>query len=78
MAVGILPEPGSKRGPCESKCKHRDCAQTRQMAAEPCRFCQKAIGYDAGFVRARLTGSLAHVSCADEAVGRNDARLGEF
>lgn len=78
MAVGVLPKPGSKLGPCKTECKHRDCAQSRAMAAEACRFCGKPIGYDDGFLRARLSGALAHAVCVDEAVERNDARLGEF
>ena len=78
MAAGILPKPGSKLGPCVETCKHRDCAQTKQDAAQPCRFCQKAIGYGVGFIRARLSGALAHDFCTHEAVERNDARLGEF
>lgn len=78
MAAGILPKPGTKVGPCKGKCSHRDCAQTRQDAATPCRFCQKPIGYGENFIRARLTGALAHAWCADEAVERNDARIGEF
>lgn len=78
MAAGILSKPGSKFGPCEKGCKHKDCAQTRAMMAEPCRFCRKPIGAGVGFVRARLTGALAHAFCVEEAVERNDARLGEF
>lgn len=78
MAIGILPKPGTKLGPCAPSCKHRDCAQTREDARSVCRFCQKPIGYGVGFLRARLTGALAHAFCLDEAVERNDARLGEF
>lgn len=78
MAAGILPAPGTKVGPCKAICKHRDCGQTKADAATPCRFCGKAIGYGVGFVRARLSGALAHAFCAEEAVERNDARIGEF
>lgn len=78
MAAGVLPKPGSKLGPCKKACEHRDCAETKRDAAALCRFCQKAIGYGESFIRARLTGVLAHAWCADEAVERNDARLGEF
>lgn len=78
MAAGVLPKPGTKLGPCKTGCKHRDCAQTKADAALACRFCQKPIGYGVGFIRARLTGALAHELCAETAVERNDARLGEF
>jgi hypothetical protein len=78
MAAGVLPKPGSKVGPCKAKCEHIDCAETRASAVAPCRFCAKAIGYDVRFVRARLSGALAHETCIEAAVERNDARLGEF
>lgn len=78
MAAGVLPKPGSKLGPCKGACKHRDCAMTRADAASPCRFCGKPIGYGESFFRARLDGGLAHAWCVDEAVERNDARLGLF
>jgi hypothetical protein len=78
MAMGILAAPGTKVGPCKTKCGHIDCRQTRADAAAQCRFCGKAIGYGVGFIRARLTGALAHDDCAHEAMERNDARLGEF
>ena len=79
MAAGVLPKPGTKVGPCKSKtCGHRDCAATRAEAASSCRFCSEAIGYGRMFVRARFDGSLAHVVCLEEAVDRNDARVGLF
>lgn len=78
MAAGIFQAPGTKVGPCKTSCQHRDCKQTKAEAASACRFCQKPIGYGVGFIRARLTGALAHAVCVEEAVERNDARLGEF
>lgn len=78
MAAGILPKPGTKLGPCVKKCKHRDCAETKQMIAAVCPFCQKAIGAGVGFYRARLSGDLAHAFCFEAAVERNDARVGLF
>lgn len=78
MAAGILPRPGTKIGPCKGKCQHRDCAQTKADALSPCRFCRKAIDYGVGFYRARLSGELAHAFCFEEAVERNDARVGSF
>lgn len=78
MAAGILPAPGTKVGPCKAKCKHRDCAQTKADAAAGCRFCTKAIGFNVGFYRSRLDGGLAHAFCFEEAVERNDARVGLF
>lgn len=78
MAAGILPAPGTKVGPCKAKCKHLDCAQTKAEAASPCRFCAKGIGYGVGFYRSKLSGELAHAFCFEEAVERNDARVGLF
>lgn len=78
MAAGVLPKPGTKVGPCKGRCKHRDCAQTRSEAASQCQFCAKAIGYGVGFYRSRLTGELAHAFCFEEAVERNDLRVGLF
>ena len=78
MAAGVLPRPGSKVGPCKGKCGHRDCAQTKGDAAAVCRFCAKAIGYGVGFYRSQLDGGLAHAFCLEEAVERNDARVGLF
>lgn len=78
MAAGILPSPGTQYGPCAQPCKHQDCRQTRDDACTPCRFCTDPIGYGTRYVRARLTGVLAHERCLERAVDRNDARVGEF
>jgi hypothetical protein len=78
MAAGILPAPGTKVGPCKKHCKHVDCNQTRADSQVPCRFCGHEIGYGARFIRARLSGALAHEHCVEDAVERNDARVGEF
>lgn len=78
MAVGILPKPGTKVGPCKGVCQHRDCAQTKGDALSLCRFCGKTIGYGVGFFRSRLSGVLAHSVCFEEAAERNDARVGLF
>ena len=78
MAAGRLPKPGSKYGPCVRACKHIDCRETRNTAATACRFCDRPIGYDTAYIRARLSSSLAHEACMYEALDRNDARLGEF
>lgn len=78
MAAGILPAPGTKVGPCVKLCSHVDCNRTKTDSQMPCRFCRQPIGYGARFIRARLSGELAHEACAEDAVERNDARLGEF
>ncbi len=78
MAAGLLPKPGTKLGPCKTKCAHLDCAQTKADAATTCLFCDKAIGYAQAFYRSRLDGALAHAGCLDGAVERNDARVGLF
>ena len=51
MAAGILQQPGSELGPCRNPCAHKDCAETRAIAAAPCRICRKPIGYDRLFYR---------------------------
>ena len=78
MAARILPKPGTKLGPCKGTCKHRDCAQTRGDATAICRFCSTPIGYNVGFFRSSLSGDLAHAFCMEEAIERNDARVGLF
>ena len=42
----MLSKPGTECGPCVGKCKHKDCAENRSMAATPCVYCDKPIGYD--------------------------------
>jgi hypothetical protein len=49
MAAGILPSPGTKLGPCGGDCGHRDCDETRFIAACVCRFCQHAVGFETRF-----------------------------
>lgn len=70
MAAGVLPEPGTKAGPCEpADCLHIDCAQTRRDALTTCKFCGEPIGYGRAFFRAN--GSLlAHRNCLEDAVER--------
>ena len=73
MAVSILPAPGTEYGPCESECQHRDCAQTRQMATEVCRFCDKPIGFGVSFYDdpekpdSNVSG-LVHAICLEKAI----------
>lgn len=76
MAAGVLPKPGTKRGPCKTDCAHRDCAQTKADAMSVCRFCHKTIGYGNGFFRSHA-GALAHAMCVDLAIEQNpnDPRL---
>lgn len=67
MAVGVLPEPGTKFGPCVPECSHRDCAQTRMIAASLCRMCDEAIGYEKGFFRDDAEGAKwIHAVCAED------------
>lgn len=49
MAATALPRPGTEYGPCAEPCAHRDCAASRRMADEVCRFCGEAIGYETYF-----------------------------
>lgn len=79
MAIGTLPKPGTKLGPCkEMGCGHRDCAATRRDASTPCRFCAHAIGFDQAFFRSGLSGEMAHAGCLESAAERNDSRVGLF
>lgn len=69
MAAATLPKPGSKYGPCKGKCAHIDCAQTRQMSAETCRFCGDMIGYDKRFYTdLDNRDKLVHAVCLEESV----------
>ncbi len=52
MAASALPAPGTELGPCEPSCEHRDCANTRRMAAINCGICGKPIGYETNFYKA--------------------------
>ena len=52
MAAGRLDEPGTKYGPCEDRCHHSDCAETRRMAKVLCGICGKPIGYNTDFYKA--------------------------
>ena len=70
MAAGVLQRPGSRYGPCESECSHRDCALTRRMAAFACVLCDEPIGYNSRFYN--LGGApndgaeeLVHAACAE-------------
>lgn len=53
MAAGVLQEPGTDYGPCVDACQHRDCAETRKMAAAECAHCSEPIGYGVPFYRLR-------------------------
>lgn len=59
MAYIIVPKPGSKVGPCAGDCTHRDCAESRRTATQPCHLCHKQLGYET-----KLSGEpLAHYAC---------------
>jgi hypothetical protein len=64
MAAGSLPAPGTKLGPCKKACKHRDCAATREDAAEECLECSKPIGYETLFYRV-APRELIHARCQE-------------
>lgn len=72
MAAGILSKP------CKRTCRHIDCAANRKDAAATCRFCGMPIGFEKLMYRSRLSGDLAHSACLEDAVERNDARVGLF
>lgn len=75
MAAGTLPAPGTRLGPCAELCEHRDCAETRRMAAALCSYCRKPIDYEVRFYDVRneaqrMTGAeaLVHARCHEEAI----------
>jgi hypothetical protein len=68
MAAATLPEPGTKFGPCIT-CQHRDCAETRAMAAHPCRLCGQPIGYNTRFYQDPTSADphvLVHARCLED------------
>jgi hypothetical protein len=68
MAAGFLSQPGSKYGPCQPTCEHKDCALTRMMAETLCTICDQPIGYDTDFYRAgdgTNPNRLDHALCAE-------------
>lgn len=70
MAASTIPAPGTKLGPCDKDCKHRDCARNRQDAKEVCRFCRKAIGFGVRYYtdpEAPTPTALVHAACLKDA-----------
>jgi hypothetical protein len=65
MAAGVLSKPGTNAGPCAEPCHHKDCAETRGMAAALCVYCGKPIGYDERFYQEGR--ALSHAECSEEA-----------
>jgi hypothetical protein len=74
MASGTLAAPGTKYGPCEGACEHRDCSHARQMAAVVCRICEQPIGFEKMFYDEHLHGKLCvdlvHAFCAEGEIKR--------
>jgi hypothetical protein len=68
MAAAILPRPGAPTGPCKQDCNHKDCAETRHMAAELCTHCHHPIGFGVRFYRD--DDHLVHALCFEQAVER--------
>lgn len=66
MGWGILPAPGTKLGPCVTKCNHVDCGLTRKDAEVECRKCGKPIGFDTAYYRiGGAAADLVHEACSD-------------
>lgn len=63
MAFIIVPEPGSRLGPCLDACQHKDCAMHRATATEACHFCAKPIGYETPYGTHGWSQSVAHWEC---------------
>lgn len=68
MAAGILSSPGTKYGPCNEPCEHRDCNLTRQMAETKCAICNEPVGYEKRFYDLAVGHpmQLAHAVCYEE------------
>lgn len=67
MAAGTLSAPGTEHGPCEEKCEHADCRETRLMSATVCHYCEEPIGYETRFYRDE-GGELVHASCHEDSI----------
>jgi hypothetical protein len=65
MAAAFISQPGTKHGPCNEPCEHRDCAASRATAEAVCRFCEKPIGYDARFYN---DGGYVHAPCLEDSI----------
>lgn len=65
MAASYIPKLNTKNGPCES-CQHRDCLESRGIAATVCHFCDKPIGYETSFYRDE--GLYVHAVCLEDSV----------
>jgi hypothetical protein len=83
MAAGRLPEPGTEFGPCiDPACGHIDCAQTRQMAENLCKYCLKPVGYETRFyliadmVDDQPTKTTVHAYCHEEAIEAESPKEG--
>lgn len=81
MAAGTLPKPGTKYGPCDEPCMHKDCACTRAMAEARCIHCDKPIEYETPFYQVESpppldrqgdshawADALAHATCHENRV----------
>lgn len=62
MAAGTLHPPGTDLGPCATPCTHKDCNETKLLAAEPCFYCREPIGYGL-YYWLRAENRLAHAAC---------------
>lgn len=65
----VIPEPGSKYGPCLEPCRHLDCKANREAAAEKCVTCADPIGFDVPYYKGEA-GGLEHAKCAWVRCGR--------
>lgn len=69
MAAGFLSKPGSKFGPCKTRCNHKDCMATRETARAYCKYCWGEIGFERRFFVLEEHMSekvLCHEACAIE------------
>jgi hypothetical protein len=60
MSIWSIPSPGKENGPCVANCKHKDCEESRRMAATSCVICGNQIGYETDFYLMRPDNDSDH------------------
>jgi hypothetical protein len=71
MASIVIPQPGTKRGPCID-CDHIDCQHQRDIAASICRLCGCEIGHGKGLFRDDYENQYIHETCLEHNIMSQD------
>ncbi len=64
MGTTTIGAPGTPYGPCLEDCRHKECAELRDIASAQCSICGSTIGYLRPFTEDH--GGLAHSACVDD------------